>query len=71
MPGEVLRGDGATLPLKPGLADATVTDPPYFDEAAYADLSDFFYVWLKRGSETSFRRYSPPPSPPRQKKRPP
>jgi adenine-specific DNA methylase len=25
-----------------------VTDPPYFDEAAYADLSDFFYVWLRR-----------------------
>jgi len=25
-----------------------VTDPPYFDEIAYADLSDFFYIWLKR-----------------------
>lgn len=25
-----------------------VTDPPYFDAMAYADLSDFFYVWLKR-----------------------
>lgn len=27
---------------------ATITDPPYFDAIAYADLSDFFYVWLKR-----------------------
>lgn len=27
---------------------ATVTDPPYYDAIAYADLSDFFYVWLKR-----------------------
>lgn len=26
----------------------TVTDPPYYDAIAYADLSDFFYVWLKR-----------------------
>jgi adenine-specific DNA methylase len=28
--------------------DAVVTDPPYYDAIAYADLSDFFYVWLKR-----------------------
>jgi putative DNA methylase len=24
------------------------TDPPYYDNIAYADLSDYFYVWLKR-----------------------
>lgn len=24
------------------------TDPPYYDNIAYSDLSDFFYVWLKR-----------------------
>jgi adenine-specific DNA methylase len=48
VPGHVSRGDGAALRLEAGAADATVTDPPYFDEAAYADLSDFFYVWLKR-----------------------
>ena len=39
-------------------ADATVpsvkeqqvfaTDPPYFDNIGYADLSDYFYVWLRR-----------------------
>jgi adenine-specific DNA methylase len=27
--------------------DAVVTDPPYYDAIPYADLSDFFYVWLK------------------------
>ena len=27
---------------------AVVTDPPYYDAIAYADLSDYFYVWLKR-----------------------
>lgn len=27
---------------------AVVTDPPYYDAIAYADCSDFFYVWLKR-----------------------
>lgn len=27
---------------------AAITDPPYYDAIAYADISDFFYVWLKR-----------------------
>lgn len=30
------------------------TDPPYFDNIGYADLSDFFYVWLRRSLRTSF-----------------
>ena len=28
--------------------DAIIFDPPYYDNVAYAELSDFFYVWLKR-----------------------
>ena len=24
------------------------TDPPYYDNVPYADLSDFFYVWLRK-----------------------
>jgi putative DNA methylase len=27
------------------------TDPPYYDNVPYADVSDFFYVWLKRSLE--------------------
>ena len=27
---------------------AVITDPPYYDAIPYADLSDFFYVWLRR-----------------------
>ncbi|MBF5092004.1 DUF1156 domain-containing protein [Novosphingobium sp. NBM11] len=26
------------------------TDPPYYDNIGYADLSDYFYVWLRRGA---------------------
>jgi putative DNA methylase len=33
--------DGVTQPL-------ISTDPPYYDNIGYADLSDFFYVWLRR-----------------------
>ncbi|WP_202797559.1 DUF1156 domain-containing protein [Alicyclobacillus acidocaldarius] len=28
------------------------TDPPYYDNIGYADLSDFFYVWLRRSLHT-------------------
>lgn len=28
--------------------NAVITDPPYYDAIAYADISDFFYVWLKK-----------------------
>lgn len=31
-----------------GTVDAVVIDPPYYDNVMYAELSDFFYVWLKR-----------------------
>jgi putative DNA methylase len=33
--------DGVALPF-------ICTDPPYYDNIGYADLSDFFYVWLRR-----------------------
>lgn len=30
------------------------TDPPYYDNIPYADLSDFFYVWLRRSLNETF-----------------
>jgi putative DNA methylase len=35
------------LPLPEGSVDAVITDPPYFDNVQYSELSDFFYVWLR------------------------
>ena len=34
--------------FSPKFLTAVITDPPYYDAIAYADLSDFFYLWLKR-----------------------
>ena len=34
--------------LGDGSVDAVIMDPPYYDNVMYAELSDFFYVWLKR-----------------------
>ena len=45
---EVHRTSGAQLSHHDGTFDAVITDPPYYDNIPYADLSDFFYVWLKR-----------------------
>jgi putative DNA methylase len=39
---------GEKSKFKENELDATITDPPYYDAIAYADLSDFFYTWLKR-----------------------
>ena len=35
------------LPLPDRSVDAVITDPPYFDNVQYSELSDFFYVWLR------------------------
>jgi len=46
--GAAIRGSATALPLDDDSQDAVITDPPYYDNISYADLSDFFYVWLKR-----------------------
>ena len=46
--GDVQVADATKHPLPNSSADIWFTDPPYYDAIAYADLSDFFLVWLKR-----------------------
>jgi putative DNA methylase len=46
--GHVLQVSASEHPLPDDAANLFVTDPPYYDAVPYADLSDFFYVWLKR-----------------------
>ena len=45
--GNVLQRN-AGEPRTQGTFDIVTTDPPYYDAINYADLSDYFYVWLKR-----------------------
>ncbi|HEX2911036.1 MAG TPA: DUF1156 domain-containing protein [Chloroflexia bacterium] len=47
-PAEHRLGSATRLPFEDGYFDAVVTDPPYYDAVPYADLSDFFYVWMRR-----------------------
>ena len=44
--GESAQLDAASVMAPTGAMIST--DPPYYDNIAYADLSDYFYVWLRR-----------------------
>jgi hypothetical protein len=46
--GQVHFADATEHPLPDQTARVWFTDPPYYDAVPYADLSDFFLVWLKR-----------------------
>jgi putative DNA methylase len=52
-----------SFPVRPAVIS---TDPPYYDNIGYADLSDFFYVWLRRSLAAVwpdlFRRLTTPKS---------
>lgn len=47
-PGTAIKSSALDLPIPDNFAHVLFTDPPYYDAVAYGDLSDFFYVWLKR-----------------------
>jgi putative DNA methylase len=44
-PGHVAQADATTRAYDNYVVN---TDPPYYDNIGYADLADFFYVWLRR-----------------------
>src|ERR1051325_7087761 len=44
-PGYAQQADAQTQTISAG--KIVSTDPPYFDNIGYADLSDYFYVWLR------------------------
>lgn len=45
--GKVIQANAATT-IHADNGPVIVTDPPYYDNIDYADLSDFFYVWLRQ-----------------------
>jgi len=47
-PATVAQSSATQLSYPDSYFDAVLTDPPYYDNVPYSDLSDFFYVWLKR-----------------------
>jgi putative DNA methylase len=52
VPGHVTQMDAVAL--RTDSMGVFSTDPPYYDNIPYADLSDFFYVWLRRTLKSVF-----------------
>jgi hypothetical protein len=46
--GQAVLADACSSRLPDETATVWFTDPPYYDAIPYAELSDFFFVWLKR-----------------------
>ncbi len=44
--GKAYQAD-ASIAIHASKSPVTITDPPYYDNIGYADLSDYFYVWLR------------------------
>ena len=51
-PGVAIQADAAIQTITTN--KIVSTDPPYYDNIGYADLSDFFYVWLRRSLQKVF-----------------
>ena len=43
----VSRQADASAAIRTGKCPVIITDPPYYDNISYAELSDFFYIWLR------------------------
>ena len=52
VPGYATQDDASTQSVSSN--KLVSTDPPYYDNIGYADLSDFFYVWLRRSLKPVF-----------------
>lgn len=50
--GSAIQSDASKQTISSGRIVST--DPPYYDNIGYADLSDFFYVWLRRSLKPIF-----------------
>src|SRR5207249_2710223 len=51
-PAGLAESADAGAPAKPTVRRVVSTDPPYYDNVGYADLSDYFYVWLRHSLRT-------------------
>ena len=59
-PSRIISGPAQDLDLPTASIDAIIFDPPYHNNVNYAELSDFFYVWLKRTAGYVFPEFFQP-----------
>ena len=52
-------GSSNNIPVPTDTIDLIITDPPYFDNVMYAELSDFYFVWLRLGLRDFYDFFQP------------
>jgi len=55
-------GDARTIDMENEF-DAVISDPPYYDNIIYSELSDFFYVWLRVVLQSEYDPFDPTETP--------
>jgi adenine-specific DNA methylase len=62
--GSLMCGDSREILIAPDIAcDLVVTDPPYSGNVNYAELADFFYVWLRLALAQEYPQFAPDETP--------
>jgi putative DNA methylase len=56
-------GSSEHLEIPDGVVDAIVTDPPYYGNVMYSELSNFFYVWLRIALKDRYKIFNDPLAP--------
>lgn len=58
----ILQGDMREVDID-GEFDAIITDPPFYDNVVYSELSDFFYVWQRQLLADEYDSFTPSRTP--------
>lgn len=53
----LLCGTSEFLPIPDRSVDAVITDPPYYGNVMYSELSDFFYIWLRLALKDEYKYF--------------
>jgi adenine-specific DNA methylase len=59
---EIFQGDMRDLSYENEF-DAVITDPPYYHNIIYSEISNFFYVWLRPVLQDEYECFEPPATP--------
>lgn len=53
----ILCGDSSYLPIPDESVDAVITDPPYYGNVMYSELSEFYYAWLRLALKNKYEYF--------------
>lgn len=54
---QLICGDSSYLPIPDNLIDALITDPPYYGNVMYSELSEFYYTWLRMALKNKYEYF--------------